>query len=78
MRVYLDFDYNFRGVVELTAAELDVLTKVLDRVQLAENWYGHGDEIKRQDADSTATYTVKVLPARVAVRQAPVEAPSAA
>ena len=78
MRVYMDFDYSFRGVVELTAAELDVLTKVLDRVQLCETWYGHVDEIKRQDADSTATYTVKVLPGRVALLQAPVEAPSAA
>jgi hypothetical protein len=75
MRVYLDFDYNFRCVVELAAAELDVLNKVLDRVQLCDNWYGHGDEIKRQASNSSATYSAKLLPARVAVRQAPVEAP---
>lgn len=42
MRVYLDLGYDCRAAVDLTAAELDTLTKVLDRARPVSGWW-HGD-----------------------------------
>lgn len=61
MRVFIDLGYAFRGVADVTAAELDTFTKVLDRVRLANNWYG-GESIELDEVEES-NYSVKVLPA---------------
>jgi hypothetical protein len=63
MRVFIDLGYTFRGVADVTAAELDTFTKVLDRVRLASNWYS--DPEVTLDEVEQYSYTVKVLPAHI-------------
>ena len=63
MRVFIDLGYAFRGVADVTAAELDAFTKVLDRVRLANNWYS-GDAVELDEVEKS-TYNVKVLPAYI-------------
>ena len=63
MRVFIDLGYAFRGVADVTPAELDTFTKVLDRVRLANNWYS-GDSIELDEVEQSS-YNVKVLPAHI-------------
>lgn len=67
MKVYLDMSYGFRGVVELTPTELDVLTKVLDRVQFAEHWYSRNEELRLSDPSKRETYVAMLVPASTRV-----------
>lgn len=60
--------YGFRGVVELTPTELDVLTKVLDRVQFAEHWYSRNEELRLSDPSKRGdTYVAMLVPASTRV-----------
>ena len=63
MRVFIDLSYGMRGVVDVTPAELDTFTKVLDRVRLCSYWYSE-PEIKLDEVETTR-YNIKVLPAAV-------------
>lgn len=66
MKIYIDFGYNARGVVDVTGAELEVLTRVLGRVQPSDSWYG-GD-IQLDAPDSQIAQRIVHVPAGVAIR----------
>jgi hypothetical protein len=66
MKVYLDFGYNARGVVDITGAELEVLTRVLGRVQPTDSWYGSGD-IQLDAPDSQVSQRIVHVPSRVTI-----------
>jgi hypothetical protein len=75
MKVYIEFSWYNRMVVDVTPAELDTLTKIMDKGVAVESWYG-------SDADGiTATgkpveWSARVVPARVRVAPPPAPAPA--
>ena len=64
MRVYFDLGYDARAVVELTPAELDTFTKVLDRARPTSGWW-HGDGEMKLAEKRQLDYNVRVVPASV-------------
>ena len=66
MNVYIDFGYNARGVVDVTGAELEVLTRVLGRVQPCESWYG--DDIQLSDHRSHVSQRIVHVPVGVVIK----------
>lgn len=71
MKLFVEFDYNFRGVVDGTPAEMDVFLRVLDRMKTAENWYSHTDVVQLVDTKTPARYRAAVVPATVPVLPVP-------
>jgi hypothetical protein len=61
MKIYLDFGYNARGVVDITGAELEVLTRVLGRVQPTSSWYG-SEDIQLDAPDSQMSQRMIIVP----------------
>lgn len=64
MRVYFDLGYDARAVVELTPAELDTFTKVLDRARPTSGWW-HGDGEMKLAERRNLDYTARVVSASV-------------
>lgn len=75
MRVYFDMGYDCRGVVELTPAELDAFTKVLDRARPTSGWW-HGDGEMKMAEKRSVDYTVRVVPANVKLVEFVAEQPT--
>ena len=73
MKLFVEFDYNFRGVVDGTPAEMDVFLRVLDRMKTAENWYSHTDVVQLVDTKTSARYRAAVVPATVPVLPPPAD-----
>lgn len=71
MKLFVEFDYNFRGVVDGTPAEIEVFLRVLDRLKTAENWYSHTDVVQLVDTKTPARYRAAVVPATVPVLPVP-------
>lgn len=75
MRVYIEFSWYSRMVVDVTPAQLDTFTKIMDTGVSVETWYA-------SEADGiTATgkpveWSARVVPARVLVAPAPAPAPA--
>lgn len=66
MRVYIDLGYSLRGVADITAAEIETFSKVLDRLRCTDTWYGGKDDlVLKKDRD--AEYNIRVLPSAVRV-----------
>ena len=71
MKLFVEFDYNFRGVVDGTPAEIETFLRVLDRLQVAEHWYSHTDVVQLVDTKTPARYRAAVVPATVPVLPVP-------
>lgn len=71
MKLFVEFDYNFRGLVDGTPAEIEVFLRVLDRMKTAENWYSHTDVVQLVDTKTPARYRAAVVPATVPVLPVP-------
>ena len=71
MKLFVEFDYNFRGVVDGTPAEIETFLRVLDRLQVAENWWSHTDVVQLVDTKTPARYRATVVPATVPVLPVP-------
>lgn len=63
MKVYIDLGWDARAVVEVTAAELDVFQRVLDKAVAVESWYGHQDELKAKGG--AQKYDLRIVPTSV-------------
>lgn len=70
MKLFVEFDYSFRGVVDGTPAEIDVFLRVLDRLQMSEQWYPHMPAVQLVETRD-AGYRATVLPGKVAVLPVP-------
>lgn len=70
MKLFVEFDYSFRGVVDGTPAEIDVFLRVLDRLQAAENWWAHTPAVQLVEAKD-AGYRALVVPGKVPVLPVP-------
>jgi hypothetical protein len=75
MRVYLDLGYDCRAAVDLTPAELDTLTKVLDRARPVSGWW-HGDAELKLAEKRSVEYNVRVVPASVKLVEYVAEQPT--
>lgn len=75
MRVYFDMGYDCRGVVELTPAELDTFTKVLDRARPISGWW-HGDGEMKLAERRSIDYTARVVPTSVKLVEFVAEQPT--
>ena len=71
MKLFVEFDYNFRGVVDGTPAEIETFLLVLDRLQVAERWYSHTDVVQLVDTKTPARYRAAVVPGNVAMLPVP-------
>lgn len=68
MKLFVEFDYNFRGVVDGTPAEIETFLCVLDRLQVAEPWYYQNIQlVEAKDAG----YRALVVPGKVPVLPVP-------
>lgn len=64
MRIYFDLGYTCRCVADVTPAELETFTKVLDRARAVDGWW-HGDTDMKLAEKPQQDYTVRVVPASV-------------
>lgn len=67
MRIYLRLSYAYRGVLDVTPTELETLTRVLDKLVPAEEWYFGDAEIKCSDPAEARTAQIQFVPANVRV-----------
>ena len=65
MRMFIDLGYTARMVVDLTPAELDTFTKVLDRARPCDSFYGRGQEEIKLSEEVHVTYSAHVVPTSV-------------
>lgn len=70
MKLFVEFDYNFRGVVDGTPAEIETFLRVLDRMKTAENWWAHAPAVQLVEAKD-AGYRALVVPGKVPVLPVP-------
>lgn len=66
MRIFLDAGYTARLLLDVSPAELEVLTRVLDRAKRADYWYSSTERLVLEK-DTTAKYDIRVVPASTTV-----------
>lgn len=64
MRIAITLGYSVNIMLDVTASELEILQRVLDKAVPIDRWYGDSDPIKCADPDEAARYNIRLVGAR--------------